>query len=343
MVRWTIPVERLDGGRHGSKGGESFSGWRWPFWTGRSVYPEILYNSISALTMRDWQMGNHKEALFTLVHDLGDAASAEAYCALGGDVVPAKVAMAVAESCGLAGWGASLFSSGSVAKKPAVGALQGMKRQTSVTSGVDESLKRDLLKILLEVYMSDECVLYLSFSSARDHRHTSASSREASASRAAHLLSSQAMNLDDLDVRLYSSCASMILLKTRHQVVAMVPITWPLNVMSSFLSRSFRRTLHARHEQQLVKAISAGQNLEVRLYPLNRSVSITYMVLFFLHQVKDQTWLTLREEGMIVEEALSDDEGNGEQYDEKQMLAEKIALQLMPPGHGLDEIRNSRD
>ena len=35
--------------------------------------------------------------------------------------------------------------------------------------------------------------------------------------------------------------------------------------MTSFLSRSFRRTLHAQHEGNIVKNISAGQNLEVRL------------------------------------------------------------------------------
>ena len=33
--------------------------------------------------------------------------------------------------------------------------------------------------------------------------------------------------------------------------------------MSSFLSRSLRRTLHAHHEGMIVKAIAAGQNLEV--------------------------------------------------------------------------------
>lgn len=37
--------------------------------------------------------------------------------------------------------------------------------------------------------------------------------------------------------------------------------------MSSFLARSFRRTLHARHEGQIIKAISAGQNLEVSYTP----------------------------------------------------------------------------
>ncbi len=34
--------------------------------------------------------------------------------------------------------------------------------------------------------------------------------------------------------------------------------------MSSFLTRSLRRTLHTVHEGQIVKMISSGQNLEVR-------------------------------------------------------------------------------
>jgi hypothetical protein len=48
-----------------------------------------------------------------------------------------------------------------------------------------------------------------------------------------------------------------------EKVISLVPPNWSLNVLSSFLARSLRRTLHARHEGQIVKSISAGQNLEV--------------------------------------------------------------------------------
>jgi hypothetical protein len=34
--------------------------------------------------------------------------------------------------------------------------------------------------------------------------------------------------------------------------------------MSSILARSFRRTLHAQHEGQLVKSIAMSENLKVR-------------------------------------------------------------------------------
>jgi hypothetical protein len=86
--------------------------------------------------------------------------------------------------------------------------------------------------------------------------------RHRTSDRTAHLLNSQAMNLDVVDV----STSSPFLvhpLTCSQKVIPLVPPDWPLNVMSSFLARSFRRTLHAKHEGQIVKAISAGQNLEV--------------------------------------------------------------------------------
>jgi hypothetical protein len=49
------------------------------------------------------------------------------------------------------------------------------------------------------------------------------------------------------------------------KVIPLVSPDWPLSVMSSFLARYFRRTLHAKHERRVVKAISEGQNLEVRI------------------------------------------------------------------------------
>lgn len=78
--------------------------------------------------------------------------------------------------------------------------------------------------------------------------------------------------------------------------------------MSSFLIRTLRRSLHAKHEGQIVKAISAGQNLD------------------FLQQ----SYVTIRDEGAIIEEAVEDDEGGGsaEDFDEKGSLVEKVAMQL---------------
>lgn len=101
--------------------------------------------------------------------------------------------------------------------------------------------------------------------------------------RTARLLNAQAVNLDVVDVRsVFStqmiSCANFYLIvrylfcpldprRLRHsQVIQLVPPDWPVSAMSSFLTRSFRRTLHASHEGQIIKAISSGQNLEVRFF-----------------------------------------------------------------------------
>lgn len=64
----------------------------------------------------------------------------------------------------------------------------------------NEELKKELLKVLLEVYMSDGCVLGHIYQLPADNVLWF---REASRGRAAHLLSSQAMNLDVLDVRYF--------------------------------------------------------------------------------------------------------------------------------------------
>ncbi|KAF8064149.1 hypothetical protein FPV67DRAFT_1503662 [Lyophyllum atratum] len=224
------------------------------------------------LAIIDGKLRDHRSALSTLVHDLHDATSAELYCTLGGDLVPLRTAQSLAENNpGLEHWVAALFG---VALK---GSLRpaAMSRQKSM---IDDGLKAELLKTLLEVYMTDG---------------------EASTRRTAQLISSQAMNLDVLDV------------------IPLVPPNWPVDLVSSFLARSFRRTLHARHEGKIVKTISAGQNLEV----------------------KDRAWLILREEGMVIEEPADDEGGELGNFDEKEGLAEKLALHL----NGLADAAPSRE
>ncbi|KAJ7219323.1 hypothetical protein GGX14DRAFT_591509 [Mycena pura] len=200
------------------------------------------------LAIVNGKLGNHHAALSALVNDLHDSSSAEAYCTLGGDVIPMKVAQAVCTEAKLAMW---------------VSSFAGKGRHKTVEANDDGAMKRELLKTLLQVYMTNE---------------------EASAERAARLMNSQAMNLDVLDV------------------IPMVPAEWPLRLMSSFMARSFRRTVHARQEGRIVKAISAGQNLDVR----------------------ERTWLILREEGMIIEED-PDDAADGV-YHENDEVVEKVEV-----------------
>lgn len=130
-------------------------------------------------------------------------------------------------------------------------------------------------------------------------------------------------------------------------------------MMASFLSRSFRRTLHEQQEGKIIKSISAGQNLEVSfqfkscLSPRSPCSSIYSFFYLFSDsdsdsdlrsalQVKYRTWDILREEGAIIEEEKEDDDDNDESeeedggpqsFDEKQMLAEQVAMHLVP---GLD-------
>jgi hypothetical protein len=103
------------------------------------------------------KLGNHRAALSTLVHDLRDATSAEAYCTLGGEVVPGKIAQSIGEKYALQSWSSGLFSlptSAAISRTTSTGAtaVVQMGRQKSM---VDESVKKGLLKVLLEVYMND--------------------------------------------------------------------------------------------------------------------------------------------------------------------------------------------
>lgn len=121
--------------------------------------------------------------------------------------------------------------------------------------------------------------------------------------------------------------------------------------MSSFLGRSLRRTLHEQHQGQILKAISAGQNLEV--YP--PSLNHPHLTHKYDDQVAEKTWLFLREQGGVIEEPTSDDEGDGafsdgdEEKSEKPVdaeagvpgsLSEKIGMHEQHEGAALvDEIR----
>lgn len=122
-----------------------------------------------------------------MVDGLKDEASAEAYCTLGGEIIPPKVAQSIGENYELQAWAAVLLSpaGGSKAKsipKPKV---------------VPEGLQKELLMVLLEVYIESGSV-DLSFHTvtcSQDHI-----SREMPAERTARLLNTQAMNLDVLEV-----------------------------------------------------------------------------------------------------------------------------------------------
>jgi hypothetical protein len=90
------------------------------------------------------------------------------------------------------------------------------------------------------------------------------------------------------------------------QIVSIVPQTWPVASLSSFLGRSLRRNVHASFEGKILKAITAGQNL----------------------QVKDDSWEILRDAGYYVEEADEDaqDPGSGDTEVVEEVFYEKHGL-----------------
>lgn len=145
------------------------------------------------------KLGDHQAALRILVANLGDSTSAETYCTLGGDIIPPKTAQSIAVDAGLKELAVTLYGLPATDKSKSVngkGAISPKALSRAISA--NENLKKDLVKILLEVYMSVQCV-FLIFSDALVecscmlHRL---------AERASHLLNTQAMNLDVLDVRL---------------------------------------------------------------------------------------------------------------------------------------------
>lgn len=82
------------------------------------------------------------------MHSLRDFVSAEAYCTLGGEIIPAKVAQSFGERFRLQPW-ATLFVPVAVPRAPVV-----LKRQRTV----EDSRKRELTRVLLDVYMEGGCV-----------------------------------------------------------------------------------------------------------------------------------------------------------------------------------------
>lgn len=133
------------------------------------------------------QLGEHHSALTSLVHDLHDPTSAEIYCTLGGEVVPPKTAQSLGDRFELQAW-AALIAPPTPPGKAGIPKAPSMSRIATV----DGELKKTLIRILLEVYMSGG---------------------EATAERTAKFLNAQAMNLDVLDVG-SMTCSSFDLTET---------------------------------------------------------------------------------------------------------------------------------
>ncbi|ELU43311.1 Clathrin domain-containing protein [Rhizoctonia solani AG-1 IA] len=132
----------------------------------RSIREKLQNSGISEIfayerAIIDGKLGHHRKALTILVHEVRDSVSAEAYCALGGVVIPPKVANLVGDRRGMQSH-AWLVGTGG-------------RRAAPVT----EEKRRELLKTLMEVYTLGG---------------------EATAIQTAQLLNSQAQNFDAVQV-----------------------------------------------------------------------------------------------------------------------------------------------
>lgn len=181
------------------------------------------------------QLDLHKEALSIIVNDLQDSTTAETYCSLGGHVIPSKIAITIGEELGLRAWASLIVGKERPQRTPTSGS--GL-----APSSEDERKKKMLTKMLVEVYIN---------------------SGKGKTEHAAKILNAQAINLEVGEVRLEYSFSSENTNTNCSQVLSIVPPEWSLSLIASFLSRSFRRTLHDRYESLILKQLSAGQNLQV--------------------------------------------------------------------------------
>ena len=117
--------------------------------------------------------------------------------------------------------------------------------------------------------------------------------------------------------------------------MSLVPSNWPLNMMSSFLARSLRRTMHAQLEKNIIKNLSAGVNYEYVMIPSSSVPSSHSLSLILFFYIKDWTWEDLRDADLFIEEEVSDNEEAEDEkalepqsFDEKKAFAKEFAVHL---------------
>lgn len=172
------------------------------------------------------RLGRDAAALQLLARDLPDPVSAQTYCTQGGEILPRKVARTIAQrEPDLAPWTT----------------FEGRKRRGTV----DSETQTRLVKELLRAYMKDDRAARADSAEAGPSDMASAKAMSVTTARAAELLAAQGVHLDVLEI------------------LDMAPNDWPLDVITTFYKRSFRRDVQQRTAWQILKSISAGQNLEV--------------------------------------------------------------------------------
>lgn len=109
-----------------------------------------------------------------------------------------------------------------------------------------------------------------------------------------------------------------------------MPASWSLDLVSSFLSRSFRRSLHDVYEGQILKQLSAGQNLQVRRFTRLFSQSPMHLL-----QTSELAFEAFAAAGAMIEES------NGEEQDksaEEDDLKQVDSEEETPDGAEIKEL-----
>ncbi|PWN49284.1 hypothetical protein IE53DRAFT_388520 [Violaceomyces palustris] len=199
------------------------------------------------------KLGRDQEALSLLALNLKDANSSEVYCSEGRVVLPTMMAETVAKDLAsrcesLVGYAAMVARSQT--PHPSSSKAGGQQRILNGSEDkkdkvhVDKSKrKEELVKILLGVYMgADQGVAEKEGEDLR--------------TATAHLVNTQASDFDSVEM------------------LKLVPDSWPLSTLETFLTQSLRRSMHARNQARMVRNLRLGRNLDVYLEGWERSRSL---------------------------------------------------------------------
>lgn len=171
-----------------------------------------------------------------LLNNLHDLASAEAYCLQSGD--PLAQADVVSATSKL-----------DLPFKRTRKALSAARREE------EDRRKQALAKLLVAMCLRRP--QSGSFADETEKSDEGAVSKE----RVARLLETQAVHLDTLEVRTPELRPTVPRSQVHLQVLSLVPDDYPLHILSKYLSRSLRRSLHLQQERSILKSLALGQNL----------------------------------------------------------------------------------
>lgn len=206
------------------------------------------------------QLGVQEQTLQILATTLRDLVASEAYCSHAGtgDVLGPKNVRELLQAISLPVPSTLLRKDGR--RKAACGPSP----LPASPLAEKESQRRELLALLIRITLSQSAT-------APEEQ------RVGEQARASHVIETQGIRLSAVEM------------------LQSIPDEWPLALMDGFVTRSLRRSLHARYEQKLVKALLQGQmvNTSIRYFEVTEALG-----------------------GTLAEEA-GDDDGNGEELDEK--------------------------